>query len=175
MGRSVIVARRDFPVIELAPLAARPDLTIEELIAGLSNNHRDITSAHFAAVAPAQETPGLYLAKPLENRQHLRVDDLLQRLEAAGFVPADLRQLALLAEDADELWAAGVCYIAALGANSIWRQPDGNYAAYLILNPADRGFHLQWLGHDTEGGTKVIDEAYRGELNGQLWLLVRCK
>ena len=175
MSSGIIVARHDFPVIELAPLMARLDRTVEEMIAGLPNNNPDITSAHFPECwggKTGQAGAGLFLAKPLQDRQHLPTEDVLRRLDEAGFVPEGLPQLALLKDHAHELWAAGVCYVIALAPYSIWQQPDGGYAAYLILNPEDRGFHLHWLGADTMGGTKVVPEEYRAELNGQLWFIV---
>ena len=178
MASGTIVARHDFPVIELAPLSAGLGRTVEEMIAGLPNNNPDITSAHFPdrrGGRAGQEEARLFLAKPLQDRQHLPTDDVLRRLDEAGLVPEGLPQLALLKDHADELWAAGVCYVAALAPDSIWPQADGGYAAYLILNPEDRGFHLHWLGADTAGGTKVVPEEYRAELNGQLWFVVSRK
>ena len=175
MSSPIIVARHDFPVIELAPMRAALDRTVEEMIAGLPNNNPDITSAHFpdcrGGRADTKQTR-LFLAKPLHDRQHLPTDDVLRRLGQAGFVPEGLPQLARLKDHADELWAAGVCYVAALASASIWQQADGSYAAYLILNPADRGFHLHWLGADSAGGTKDIPEDQRAELNGQVWFIV---
>ena len=163
MGSDIIVARHDFPVIELAPAIARFDRTVGEMIAGMPNSNPDITSAHFPECRggkTSQEEVRLLLVRPLHERQHVPTEDVLRRLGEAGFVPGDLPQLALLKDHADELWAAGVHYGAALGPNSVWRKPDGGYAVYLILNPEDRGFHVHWL---------------EGDLGGQLWFLVRRK
>ncbi len=178
MNRGIVATRWEFPVIELAPLRAGSARTVEEMIAGLPQNNPEITSANFAACVRDQTGPaaaGLLLAKPLDDRQHQRVEDILRGLDEAGLIQADLPELALLKDHADELWAAGVYYVGALGSNSIWWKPEGGYAVYLILNPADRGFHLQWIGADTAGGTKDVREDFRGELNGQLWFLVRRK
>ena len=163
MSSGIVVARHDFPVVDLAPLVARFDQTVEHMIAGLPNNNPDITSAHFAECRrgrTGQEEVRLFLAKPLHDRQHLPVEDVLRYLDEAGFVPEDLPQLALLKDHADELWAAGVYYVSALGASSVWQKPDGGYAVYLILNPEDRGFHLHWLG---------------GEWGGPVWFVVSRK
>jgi hypothetical protein len=174
MTSGIIVARRDLPVIELAPMVARLDQTVEDMIAGMPNNNPDITSAHFPTAGAAgrarslecrsgktgQEEVRLCLAKPVHDREHLQTADVLRRLDQAGFVPEDLPQLCLLKDHAEELWAAGVYYVIALGPDSIWQKPDGGYAVYFILNPEDRGFHLHWLG---------------GDLGGQLWFLVRRK
>lgn len=174
MSNAIIAARHDFPVIELAPRSVRCDQTVEAMVAGLANTNPDITSAHFPECRSGrQEQAHLFLAKPLSDRQHLPTDDVLRLLTEAGFVPEDLPSLALLKEYADELWEAGVYYVAALGAKSIWLQADGNYAVYLLTNPEDRGFHLHWLGADTAGGTKAIKDDYRADLNGQLWFVVR--
>ena len=163
MSSGIVVARHDFPVVDLAPLVARFDQTVEHMIAGLPNNNPDITSAHFAECRrgrTGQEEVRLFLAKPLHDRQHLPVEDVLRYLDEAGFVPEDLPQLALLKDHADELWAAGVYYVSALGVSSVWQKPDGGYAVYLILNPEDRGFHLHWLG---------------GEWGGPVWFVVSRK
>ena len=177
-GGGIIATRWDFPVAELRPLPIGPARTVEEMIAGLPHNNPDISSANFAACqgGPAGQTAaGLLLVKPLQDRAHEPIDDILQRLDAAGLVPEGLPQLALLKDYADELWAAGIYYVAALGANAIWRKPDVGYVVYLILNPADRGFHLQWIGADTAGGTVTVPDDRRGDLNGQLWFLARRK
>jgi hypothetical protein len=161
MSSGIMVARHDYPVIELAPMVARFDQTVDEMIAGPPNNNPDVTSAHFAECRrgkAGQEEVRLLLAKPLHDRQHVPMEDVLRRLEGAGFVPEDLPQLALLKDHAEELWAAGVYYVNALGPSSVWQKPDGGYAVYFIPNPEDRGFHLHWLG---------------GDLGGQLWFLVR--
>jgi hypothetical protein len=174
----IIVARRDFPVIELAPLTVSFDRTVEAMVAGLPNSNPDVVSAHFPACRggnTGEARARFSLAKPLHDRQHAPTDDVLGLLDAAGFVPEGLPQLAVLKDHADELWAAGVYYVAALAPDSIWQQPDGGYAAYLILNPNDRGFHLHWLGPDSAGGTKAVPEEQRAELNGQLWFLVSRK
>jgi hypothetical protein len=178
MKRGLIAARWDFPVLELTPPTLRLDLTVEAMIAGLPNNHPDLTSAHFPACCDATggQTRGrLLLAKPLQDRQHRPTEDVLRLLDEAGFAPAGLPHLAALKEYADELWEAGVCYVAALASDSIWVQPDGRYAPYLLLNPRDRGFHLHWLGPDPAGRTTLVPEDQRAELNGQLWFLVRRK
>jgi hypothetical protein len=154
VSSGIIVAHYDYPVIELAPMTVRFDHTVEEMIAGLPNNSPDITSAHFAECRcgkAGQEEVRLLLAKPLQDRQHLPMEEVLRRLDEAGFAPEDLPQLALLKHHADELWAAGVCFVGGLGAGSVWQGPDGGYAVYLILNPEDRGFHLHWLGGDWGG------------------------
>ena len=163
MSSGIIVVRHDFPVIELAPATGRFDQTVEEMIAGMPNNNPDITSAHFPECRGAkagQEDIRLFLAKPLLERQHLPTEDVLRRLDEAGFVPEGLPRLAPLKDHADELWGAGVYYVAALGPDAVWWRSDGGYAVYLILNPEDRGFHLHWLG---------------GDLGGHLWFLVRRK
>jgi hypothetical protein len=160
VSSGIIVAHYNYPVIELAPAIARFDQTVEEMIAGLPNNNPDITSAHFAECRrgkTSQEEAKLFLAKPLHDRQHLPMEEVLRRLDEAGFVPEDLPQLALLKHHAGELWAAGVSFVGALRASSVWQGPDGGYAAYLILNPEDRGFHLHWLG---------------GEWGGPVWFVV---
>jgi hypothetical protein len=161
MSRGIVVARHDFPVIELAPMAVKLDQTVEEMIAGLPNNNPHITSAHFPhcrAGSTGQGEARLLLAKPVHEREHFPMEDVLRRLAGARFVPEDLPQLALLKHHADELWAAGVCFVGSLGASSVWQGPDGGYAVYVILNPEDRGFHLHWLG---------------GDWGGQTWFLVR--
>jgi hypothetical protein len=178
VSSGIIVARHDFPVVELAPLVITFDRTVEAMIAGLPNNSPDITSEHLPACRGGkigEQQAKLSLAKPLHDRQHLPTDEVLRLLDAAGLIPEGLPQLAALADHADELWAAGVYYVAALAPDSLWTQPDGRYAVYLILNPKDRGFHLHWLGPDSEGGTRAISEEQRAELNGQLWFLVRRK
>ena len=178
MSSPVIAARQDFPMIELSPLAVRAGETVEEMVAGLPNNNPEITSAHFPAcesARPAGGESGLFLAKPMHDRQHLPTDEVLRLLDAAGLVPAGLPELAALKKHADELWAAGVYYIIALSRDCIWQQADGGYAPYLILNPLDRGFHLHWLGADTAGGTKAVADDQRADLPGQLWFLVRRK
>jgi hypothetical protein len=150
-------------MIELAPMVVRFDQTAEEMTAGLLNNNPDVTSAHFTECRrgkTGQETANLFLAKPLHDRQHVPMEDVLQRLDKVGFVPEDLPQLASLKDHADELWATGICGVISLGHDSVWRKPDGGYAVYFILNPEDRGFHLHWL---------------EGDLGGQLWFLVRRK
>jgi hypothetical protein len=161
MSSGLVVARYDYPVIELAPLAADPDQTVEQMIAGLPHNNPDITSAHFPARRAKRSGRGkgrLFLAKPLHDRQHVPREDVLRLLESAGFVPGELPELALLKDHAEELWGAGVRFVGALGANSVWPGPDGGYAPYLILNPEDRGFHLHWL---------------ESEWGGPVWFVVR--
>ena len=159
----IIAARYDFPLIELAPLAADRAATVEELVAGLPNTNPEITSAHFGGVLAAphrEDTSRLLLAKPLHDRQHLAREQVVRLLQEAGLEPADLPQLALLKAHTDELWEAGVRFVGALGARSVWAAPDGAYAVYLICNPADRGFHLHWL---------------ESEWGGPVWFLVRRK
>lgn len=156
MRNCIIAARHGFPLIELAPVAADLGRTVEEMIAGLPNNNPEITSAHFPECRTAPAAQGqatLFLAKPLNDREHIPVPDVLGRLDAAGFAPVDLPQFALLKDYADELWSAGVCCAGALGPNSIYRKEDGGYAVYLITNPEDRGFHLHWLECDWGGET----------------------
>ena len=163
MSRGIIAARHDYPVIELAPMVADLDQSVEQMIAGMPNNNPDITSAHFAACGAGKtgrQRARLFLAKPLHDRQHVPKEEVLQRLDAAGFVPGDLPELALLKDHADELWAAGVCFVGALGADSVWQGPDGGYAPYFILNPEDRGFHLHWL---------------EGDWGGPVWFMVKAK
>ena len=174
----IIAKRWDFPIVELRPLRIGSAQTVEEMIAGLPHNNPDISSANFTACqgGPAGETAaGLLLVKPLPDREHEPTDDIRKRLDAAGLVSEGLPQLALLKHHADELWAAEIYYVGVLEANSIWWKPDGGYVVYLILNPVDRGFHLQWIGADTAGGTVAVRDEYRGDLNGQLWFLVRRK
>jgi hypothetical protein len=175
MSSSVIAARHDFPVLELAPLEVSSGQTVEDMVAGLPHNHPDLTSEHFSACRSTGAGGTLFLAKPLADRQHRPVDDLLRLLDAAQFAPVGLPELAALKQHADELWAAGVYNAIALARECLWEQPDGRYAPYLVLNPEDRGFHLQWLGPDSEGGTKAVPEEVRAELNGQMWFLVRRK
>jgi hypothetical protein len=163
MSSGIIAARHDFPVIELAPMAVRYDQTVEEMIAGLPNNNPDVTSGHFPECRrgkTGREDVRLLLARPFHDRQHVPPENHLGRLDEAGLVPEGLPQLALLKDHAEELWAAGVHFVAALASNSIWQKPDGGYAVYFILNPEDRGFHLHWLG---------------GDLGGEIWLLARRK
>lgn len=175
MSSGIIRRRHHFPVIELAPLPAELPQAVEDMIAGLPHNHPDITSEHFPDRQQGGGEVVLFLAKPLHDREHRPTDEVLRLLDEAGFVPEGLSRLAALKEHADELWAAGVCYLAALAPDSIWRQPDGRYAVYLVLNPKDRGFHLHWLGPDPVEGGDPIPEEQRAEVNGQLWFLVRSK
>lgn len=161
MSRTVIAAHYTYPVIELAPVVVRFDQSVEEMVSGLLNTNPDITSAHFPHCRrgrSAAEKAPLFLAKPLHDREHEPREEVARRLEQSGFAPEDLPQLAALKDHADELWAAGVRYVGALGSASVWRGPDGDYAPYLILNPEDRGFHLHWL---------------EGDWGGPLWFVVR--
>jgi len=163
VSSSIILARHDIPVIELAPMVAEFGQTVEEMIAGMPNNNPDITSAHFPECRrgkTGREEVRLLLAKAVHERQHIPTEDVLRRLDEAGFIAEDLPGLALLKGHADELWSAGIYCVIALGPHSVWHKPDGGYAVYFILNPEDRGFHLHWLG---------------GDLGGQLWFLVRSK
>lgn len=163
MGSGIVVAHYNYPVIELAPLTVDLDQTVEQMISGLPNNNSDITSSHFPACRggkSGKEQVRLFLAKPLDDRQHVALEEVLRRLDSVGFVPVDLPYLALLKEHADELWEAGVGFVGAPGSNSGWQGPDGGYAPYLILNPEDRGFHLHWL---------------ESEWGGPVWFLVRRK
>jgi hypothetical protein len=174
----IIATRWSFPIAELRPLRAGSAGTVEEMIAGLPHSNPDISSANFPAChgGPAGQTAaGLLLAKPLQDREHEPADSIRRRLDAAGLVPEGLPQLALLKDHADEFWAAGVYYVGVLAANSIWWKPDGGYVVYLILNPADRGFHLQWIGADAAGGTIAVRDEYQGDLNGQMWFLTHRK
>ncbi|MBM3946997.1 MAG: hypothetical protein FJ315_06325 [SAR202 cluster bacterium] len=164
MNRSIIAARYTFPVIELAPIVMDLDRTVDEMVAGLWNTNPDITSEHFPDCRRGSrglQEARLWLAKPLEDRQHRPEEEVRRRLEEAGFVPEDLPQLACLKEHADELWAAGMHFVAALGSSSVWRGSDGGYSPYLILNPDDRGFHLHWIG--SEWGGPVWFVVRRGE------------
>ena len=148
MSSSIIAAHYTFPVIELAPVVVRFDQTVEEMVAGLLNTNPEITSEHFSECRGGKtgaEEARLFLAKPLDHRTHRPKEEVLRRLDAAGFVPEDLPQLAALRDHCDELRAAGISFIGVLGDNSIWQGPDGGYQPYLILNPEDRGFHLHWL------------------------------
>ncbi len=163
MSSGIIAAHYTYPVIELAPVVVRFDQTVEEMTAGMPNNNSSITSVHFAACRAGKkgsEQARLLLAKPLHDRQHLPMEEVLRRLGEAGFVPEGLPQLAVLKEHADELWAAGVCTVGALDADSVWHGPDGDYLPYLILNPEDRGFHLHWL---------------ESEWGGPMWFVVKEK
>jgi hypothetical protein len=160
MKQGLIAARYDCPVIELRPLAVDFSRTIEDMVGGLQNTNADITSAHFPECRRGKSGAAelrLFLAKPLQTRQHLPKEDVVQRLADNGFVPVDLPELAALKDHADELWAAGVPFVTALGDASVWQCPDGGYSPYLILNPEDRGFHLHWL---------------EGEWSGLVWSLV---
>lgn len=157
----VIVAHHTYPVIELAPMIVTFDETVEEMVAGLLNTNSDITSEHFPECRrgrTGQEEATLLLAKPLHDRQHAPVEEVLRRLDGSGFVPEDLPQLARLKDHADELWTAGVHFVGAVGASSVWRGPDGGYYPYLILDPLDRGFHLHWA---------------ESEWGGPVWFVVR--
>jgi hypothetical protein len=159
MKRGIIAARYDYPVIELRPLTVDFGQTVEEMVAGQQNTNAQITSAHFPECRRGKRPAELrlFLVKPLQTRQHLPKEDVVQRLADAGFAPVDLPELAALKDHADELWAAGVPFAAALGEASIWQGPDGGYSPYLILNPEDRGFHLHWM---------------EGEWSGLVWFLV---
>jgi hypothetical protein len=154
VSSGIIVAHYTYPVIELAPLVVTFDETVEEMVAGLLNTNADITSANFPECRSGKtgsEEARLFLAKPLQDRQHRPAEDMLRRLDEAVFVPQGLPQLARLKERADELWAAGVHFVGALGDGSVWQGPDGGYRPYLILNPDDRGFHLHWLESEWGG------------------------
>ena len=159
MSDGIIVARHDFPVIELAPVTVDFSQTIEQMVAGLANTNPGITSAHFPDCRDGREgreEAALVLAKPLHDREHMPRDVVLARLEGTGFQPAGLPYLAALKPHADELLAAGVHYLNAGAANSIWPGPDGGYAVYFLLNAEDRGFELHWL---------------EGDWGGQVWWL----
>ncbi|MDH7569399.1 MAG: hypothetical protein QHJ73_07425 [Armatimonadota bacterium] len=161
MSEALIAARCSFPVVELTPIAARGGESVEEMVSGPFNNHPDITSAHFPRCVASSATGGevrLLLVKPVDDRGRAAPDEVLQRLDEAGFVPEELASLALLKAHADALWNAGIYYILALGPHSVWEGPDGRYAVYFIANPADRGFSLYWL---------------EGDIGGHMWLLVR--
>jgi hypothetical protein len=160
VSSDIIVAHYTYPVIELAPMVVTFDETVEEMVAGLLNTNPDLTSGNFSECRRGKtgsEEARLFLAKPLHDRQHLPMAEVLRRLDEAGFVPEGLPQLAKLKNHADELWAAGVHFVGALGAGSAWQGPDGGYHPYLILNPEDRGFHLRWL---------------ESEWGGPVWLVV---
>lgn len=151
MSNGVILAHYTYPVIELAPMVVTFDNTVEEMVGGLLNTNPDITSEHFPDCRrgrSGQAEARLFLAKPCHGREHLPAEEVLRRLEGSRFVPEGLPQLAALKDHADELWAAGVHFVGALGDGSVWEGPDGGYRPYLILNPEDRGFHLHWLGSD---------------------------
>ena len=161
MSSGIIVRRYDYPVIELAPMTVRFDRTVEEMIAGLPNNNPDITSAHFAECrrgCAGDEKVQLFLAKPLHDREHMPMEEVLRRLDKTGFAPEDLPHLASLRDHADELWAAGIGFVGSIGSSSIWEGSDGSYAPYLILTPEDRGFHLHWQ---------------EGDWGGPVWFVVR--
>jgi len=154
VSSGIVVAHYTYPVIALAPMVVDLDQTVEEMVAGLLNTNPDLTSEHFPDCRRGRTGHGearLLLARPLGDREHRPAEEVLRRLNESGLVPEDLPQLAKLKDHADELWAAGVCFVAALGAGSAWQGPDGGYHPYLILNPEDRGFHLHWLENDWGG------------------------
>ena len=154
MSSGIVVAHYIYPVIEFAPMVVDLDRSVEEMVAGLLNTNPDLTSEHFPDCRRGYTGPRearLFRAKPLQDRQHVPLEEVLRRLDASGFIPEDLPQLAQLKDHADELWAAGVHFVAALGAGSVWQGPDGGYHPYLILHPEDRGFHLHWLESEWGG------------------------
>jgi hypothetical protein len=159
VSSDIMVAHYTYPVIELASVVVRFDQTVEDMIAGMLNNNPDITSANFAACRGGRKRRAkarLFLAKPLHDREHVAMEEVLRRLGETGFVPEGLPQLAALKEHADELWAAGVPFVGGLASDSAWQGPDGSYAPYFILNPEDRGFHLHWLEGDWGGPTWFV-------------------
>ncbi len=158
MSTPIIAARHAFPIIELAPLAVSPARTVEELIAGLSHNNPELTASALPPVRGQASGSALFLVQPVHPREHVPMETVLPRLEEAGFTPAAFPELASLKGHADELWAAGVFYVATLGPDALLQKPDGGYGVYLITNPEDRGFHLHWLG---------------GDWGGETWFLVR--
>lgn len=151
VNSGIVVAHYTYPVIELAPMIVTFDETVEQMVAGLLNTNPNLTSEQFPEYRGGKtgaEEVRLFLAKPLHDGQHLPLVEVLRRLDGSGFVPKGLPHLARLKDHADELWARGVHFVAALGTGAMWQGPDGGYHPYLILNPEDRGFHLHWLESD---------------------------
>ena len=145
---SIIVAHQAIETIELAPHNINHDQTVEEMVSGLSYANPDLTDANFPNVNGGKtgiEEVKLFDVRPVPSGQSWATDKVLATLDEAGFVPEDLPALAVQKDYIDELRAAGVNYLIALGDGSRWRDSGGDVCVpYLSLE--DRGFDLYYLG-----------------------------
>lgn len=149
----IVVAEYNLPIVVLAPLPINYDLTVEEMVAGVSKD-KDITSKHFPncrAGKTGVEEAQLFLIRPVPLRttvpfrKILSTQDVEKILNRVGFICEEIPALAALKKHYDELWAQGIEFIAALGPNSRWVNPavdDDTGDLCLILDPDARGFNI---------------------------------
>lgn len=165
---SIIVAHNDIDeTIELVTLAINYDLTVEEMIEGLLYNDSDITSENFPNCKVGKtgtEEANLLLMRPVPSGQSWSTDQVLAVLDGAGFVQEELPALVPFKEHMDELYKAGVQYVTALGEGSRWRSSFGSVCSpFLHLDPAHRGFRLDWLEYDwNDNDWFVVRRKYDG-------------
>jgi len=156
LTESIIVERIDKNTVRLRLLAVNHDQSVEEAVKGLPYVNSNLTSANFPSCHNGKtgvEEVELFLYRPVpksENWSHKKVE---KAIDKAGFISADMPELAILKDYADELWEADIrFYITAFGASSRWQYPDGFvFVAYLRLFPDFRGFRLYRLEDDWSG------------------------
>lgn len=154
---SIIAERVDDNIVRLRLLTVNHDIAIEEAVKGLPYVNSNITSANFPNCHNGKtgvEEVELYLYRPVPKGENWSYKKVEKAIAKAGFIPADIPDLAVLKDYADELWEADIrYYITAFGKSSRWQDPDGNVGvAYLLLFPAYRRFFLYWLENDWRDG-----------------------
>jgi len=152
---SLIVRRQSLPTIELAVRKIDHGLSVEEMIVGYEGNSSDLTSANYPdchAGKTGIEEASLLLVQAVPGDGSEDTDEVLRIIDEVGFILlGELPDVAVLKDpaDCDELWAAGVKYVTALGPNSRWQGPDSGdvYVVCLRLDPDNRSFSDYWFGH----------------------------
>ena len=152
ISKSIIAERIDENLVRLRLLTINHDDSVEEMVKELLGNS-NITSANFPNChngKTGMEEVELFLYRPVPKGGNWSTEKVEKEIDKAGFISADLPELAILKDYANELWEADIrYYVTALGENSRWQDPNGNVrVAYLRLGPDDRRFHLDWLEND---------------------------
>lgn len=152
---SIIVAHQAIETIEFAPLDIDHDQAVEEMVSGLLYANPNLTDANFPNVHSGKtgiEEVKLCDVRPVPSGQSWATDKVLAALDEAGFIPEDLPALTVQKDHIDELRAAGINYLTALGDGSRWQDPDG-LVCVPCLSLGSREFGLcslgrQWFGSD---------------------------
>src|SRR3989304_5779355 len=111
--KSIIVARNEMAMIELAPVEINHDQSVEEMIGDFKFNNSDINSEHFPNVNGGKlgsEDVNLMLVRPVPSGEAYSTEKVLTCLDEAGFIPEDLPALSPLKAKghADEKGGGGV-------------------------------------------------------------------